>query len=226
MQEVWESIYSQGQHLNRYPWDSVVSFVYRHAGSEGLKVSDLRILEVGCGAASNLWFAAREGATVIGTDYSQSAIDYARTRFAEEGLQGEFFCCALPELPDIEAGSLDCIIDRGCLCVCDDATVLASHKALARLLKPQGKFLSTFYGTQHSSHLSGEQQSNGLTTGITKGTLSGVGPIAFYDHTKAQKIFSEHWNILELTNITRTVVSSEDPLTHEEWQLVATPASK
>ncbi len=46
---IWdEEIYGEGKQLNRYPFDVVVSFIFN-------------VLEIGCGAGNNLWFAAREG---------------------------------------------------------------------------------------------------------------------------------------------------------------------
>src|SRR5512136_2850072 len=85
---IWEDdIYSKGQQLNRYPFDIAVSFIYRNYPRHKSR-HDVRILEVGCGAGNNLWFAAREGFLVAGIDASESAIAYARKRFAEEGLKG------------------------------------------------------------------------------------------------------------------------------------------
>ena len=86
---IWEKeIYGQGRQLGRYPYDAVVSFVFRYAPRDRER-SAVRILEIGCGAGNNLWFAAREGFSVTGIDGSATAIDYARKRFAEEGLSGD-----------------------------------------------------------------------------------------------------------------------------------------
>jgi len=57
----WEQqIYGQGAHLNLYPFDVVVTFVFRNAPRDRPR-SEVRIVEIGCGAGNNLWFAAREG---------------------------------------------------------------------------------------------------------------------------------------------------------------------
>ncbi|MCS6243447.1 MAG: hypothetical protein H2172_06260 [Opitutus sp.] len=53
----WEdAIYSQGRHLNRYPFDAVVSFVYRYRPT-GRAPQEIRILEVGCGAGNTVYLA-------------------------------------------------------------------------------------------------------------------------------------------------------------------------
>jgi ubiquinone/menaquinone biosynthesis C-methylase UbiE len=49
-----------------------------------------RVLDVGCGAATDLARFARGGAIVTGVDLSGSAIELARSNFEQQGLQGEF----------------------------------------------------------------------------------------------------------------------------------------
>jgi hypothetical protein len=73
---VWEQIYQSGRHANRYPWDAVVSFVFRHRPRD-LTPADTSVVEIGCGTAPNLWFAAREGFRVAGVDASDAAITIA-----------------------------------------------------------------------------------------------------------------------------------------------------
>ena len=94
---VWEKKYSSNSDINRYPWDTIVSWIWRNIGNA--KPSDLNVLEVGCGTGNNLWFAAREGFNVYGIDGSESAINYARNRFSDEGLIGEFIVGDIITLP-------------------------------------------------------------------------------------------------------------------------------
>jgi len=86
---IWESeIYSQGHHLNRYPFDAVVSFLFRYRPRDKPR-EQTDVLEIGCGAGNNLWFAAREGFRVAGIDGSESAISFAQKRFESEKLSGD-----------------------------------------------------------------------------------------------------------------------------------------
>ena len=87
MSRYWEDAYRNG-HRQAYPWDAVVSFVMRNAPRDRPR-DQVRILEVGCGTASNLWFASREGFNVSGIDISSDAIQFARTWFEREGLKGD-----------------------------------------------------------------------------------------------------------------------------------------
>lgn len=220
---VWEDLYAEGNFLNRYPWDVVVSFLYRHASSARKPLSELNILEIGCGSASNLWFAAREGASVTGIDCSSSALNFARQRFSDDKLHGEFFECYLPELPDFELASFDCIIDRATLATCPPETILQTNEKLAQLIKPDGKYLATFYGKQHSSFHSGETQPDGSTGNISTGSLVGIGSLTFLDSETIDELYLQHWEALELQNILRTEHTGNNKLVHEEWHLTATP---
>ena len=107
----WEDeIYAQGMHQNRYPYDSVVTFIFRNFRRD-VKRNDIRILEVGCGCGNNLWFAAREGFKIFGVDGSPSAIEYANRRLEEDGLAGDLRVSDFASLP-FESEYFDFVIDR------------------------------------------------------------------------------------------------------------------
>src|SRR5574339_816974 len=48
-----------------------------------------RVLDVGCGAGTDLVRFARAGATVTGVDISSAAIDLARQNFEQQGLEAD-----------------------------------------------------------------------------------------------------------------------------------------
>lgn len=198
-QHIWDSIYQQGRMLNRYPYDSVVSFIFKY-GKKGQKV-----LELGCGAGANLWFAAREGFEVIGTDFSQASLDYARARFKQENLQGEFIHCAFPEVPVAE-NSIDLAVDRGAL-ICISKEVLDDTlRNLKKVLKPDAKFLSQTYSVKHSSYKDPD-----------KGTLTGVGKLHFLSQKEVEDIYSSYFDILSLEEKVVTQTKPHSELVHSEW---------
>ena len=57
------------------------------------------VLDVGCGAGVDLARFAKGGAEVTGVDVSPSAIDLARTNFAQQGLRGRFEAADGERLP-------------------------------------------------------------------------------------------------------------------------------
>ena len=61
MESFWEkTIYASGKQLNLYPYDSVVSFIFRSYPRQKPR-HQVHVLEIGCGAGNNLWFISREG---------------------------------------------------------------------------------------------------------------------------------------------------------------------
>jgi SAM-dependent methyltransferase len=213
---VWAAMQAAGTHLSRYPWDSVVSFLFRHAPADRPR-SEVRVLEVGCGGGPNLWFAAREGFSVAGIDGSEPAIAYARERFAAEGLEGDFRVGDFTELP-FEDASFDLVIDRAAI-TC--AGRKAGRRAIAearRVLVDGGRFLFIPYGDRHSSARSGVPGPDGVTLGIGWGSLVGVGQICFYTRADVMRTFAEGWTLesVELVDL----VGPQGGV-HEEWHAIA-----
>jgi SAM-dependent methyltransferase len=220
---VWEeSIYGQGRHLNRYPFDVVVSFVYRHLPPDKPR-RDIRILEVGCGAGNNLWFAAREGFQVAGIDASASAIEYARRRLAEDGLSGDLRVGDFASLP-FASSSFDLAIDRCALTCCSLSAARRAVAEVGRVLLPGGDFLFNAYSRRHVSRASGRPGPDGLTLDISTGTLVGVGQICFYGEEEVRALFGPGWSLLSVEHLEMTEVSGSSPGVHAEWRAIARKA--
>lgn len=214
---VWEEKYSSG-HSEHYPWDVIVSFVFRNAPRHKPR-SEACVLEVGCGTASNLWFAAREGFQVAGVDGSPSAIVKARQRFEAEGLHADLRVADFTSLP-FEDSSFDLAIDRGAL-VC--AGLQAGQRAVReihRVLRPGGKFFFNPYSDRHSSAASGEDGPDGLTVNIKAGTMVDVGQICFYGRRQVLDILVG-WNILSMQHMEYADVLEPRWMVHAEWRVVA-----
>lgn len=216
---VWEKeIYGQGRHLNRYPFDSVVSFVYRYAPRE-LQREHCRILEVGCGAGNNLWFAAREGFSVYGVDASGSAIDYAQTRFDQEGLKGTFVQGRFDVLP-FEADFFDLVIDREALACVGLSVAKNAIGHIHRVLKPKGKFYFNPYSSAHSSCQGGQLNDDNLTLNIASGSIQGVGQICFYNRQQLEEVLVDPWQIIEGHHLRKDSILDDSENVHAEWHLV------
>jgi SAM-dependent methyltransferase len=173
---VWEELYLHG-HSQRAPWDIVVSFLFRYAPKDRPR-DGINILEVGCGTASNLWFAAREGFVVAGIDASSAAIVKARQRFAEDGLAGRLEVGDFTALP-FDDTAFDLVVDRAALTCSGTSSQRKAIAEIHRVLKRGGCFLYTPYADTHASCAAGKPGPDGVTTDIAGGTLQGVGQIRF-----------------------------------------------
>lgn len=215
---IWEEKYASG-HAQNYPWDMVVSFVFRNAPRDRPR-SEVRILEVGFGTGPNLWFAAREGFAVSGIEGSVSGVEFAQKRFASEGLTGDLRAGDFTQLP-FEDGSFDLVIDR-CSLVCVGQS--AQEKAVSeihRCLRKGGCFLHNAYGDSHSSFRGGKLGNDGLVTEITGGTLVGVGQLHFTSRAEINERFSAGWRLMQVQRREWTDMLSVSGDVHAEWVVIA-----
>lgn len=216
---IWETIYGEGRQLNRYPWDVVVSFIFSNYPRTKER-KDVQILEIGCGAGSNLWFAAREGFQIAGIDGSTSAIDFAKKRFAAEGLKGDLHVGDFTALP-FANHTFDLVIDRGALVCCGLSAGRQAVAEVNRVLLPGGRFFANPYSDTHTSNLSGERGPDGLVLNSTAGTLVNVGQLCFYGRRDVQDMFGSGWSILSQQHLELREEKPTGYLVHAEWRIVA-----
>ena len=215
---IWEQKYSSG-HSQKYPWDLIVSFVFRHAPRDVLK-SHIRILEVGCGTGSNLWFAAREGFDISGIDFSPSAIDQARRRLQQDDLSGELVVGDFTKLPFANS-TFDIIFDRCSLACVNTSDQLLAVSEIHRCLKPNGIFLHNTYTDNHSSFFAGTLGVDGLCRDIKAGTLVGFGAIKFSSLSEVRNLFKDQWSILKIERRENCNFTNSNPhLLHSEWVVI------
>jgi len=216
----WErEIYGKRQQLNRYPFDSVVSFVFRNAPEVGPN-ENVRILEVGCGAGNNLWFAAREGFRVTGIDASFSAIEYAKSRFAREGLEGDFYVGEFSDLPFAEE-AFDLVIDRAALTHTGFSVAELAVEEIHRVLKMGGRFFFNAFGVKHTSCTSGHCGPNGVICDVQEGTLMGVGQVCFYSRRDLERLFRTGWRLLSVQSHESIETLLPKNTVQAEWRVIA-----
>lgn len=214
--KTWETLYADGTHLNRYPISQVVSFIFRHH-PRYIPRAKVRILEIGSGAANNMWFAAREGFSVTGIDASKSAVAYARKRFAEDGLSGQLDVGDFTKLPYKDA-SFDLAINRAAMTQTGLTNGRKAIDELRRTLKRGGLVYSEIYSDRTSS--GGRPGPDGVTLDV-EGLFSNVGQICFYSQRQVQELFAPGWEILSLQHVDVTIMDRR-PYDHlGQWNVVA-----
>jgi SAM-dependent methyltransferase len=95
------------------------------------------ILEIGCGDGALLARLAREGASVVGVDLEETAVELARRMFKQRGLRGEFFT----DLKAVESRRFDTVVLAEVIEHLDDVDAMLTR--VVGLLSARGRLVLT-----------------------------------------------------------------------------------
>lgn len=131
--------YGPGSQRN-YPNQEFVRFISRNYFKIPFEERKaIKVLEIGVGAAGNLWFVAKEGFDAYGLDEAETGVKLGHEVLAKWGTEANLFVGDMRHLP-FDDGMFDVIYDVASLQhVSDKAQVL---KEVYRCLKPGGRFYS------------------------------------------------------------------------------------
>lgn len=108
--ERWDAVYADDDDpppwVIEAPQPEVVGLVER-----GLVAG--RLLDSGCGTGEHSLLAAQHGAAVMGVDISARAVEKARRKAAERGIDLELAVVSMLEPVPFEDGAFDCVLDSG-----------------------------------------------------------------------------------------------------------------
>ncbi len=159
-----------------------------------------KVLELGCGAGRNAIYLAKKGCSVVGVDLSENALEWAKKRISEEGVNVELVCANIFDL-DFQQESFDFIYDSGCFHHIAPHRRVSYIEIINRLLKQDGYFaLCSFEenGTYGGSALTDEE------VYLKRSLEGGLG----YTKSQLQEIF----NFLEEIEIRKMLpMSTVDP---------------
>lgn len=136
----WRDRYAETPY-DELPWfEAGASRSVRLAYAERFFPKRGSILDIGCGAGSNVLFLARKGFRALGIDLSPGAVEAARTRAAKERLKIDVREGDALALPFAKA-KLDGAIDHGCFHTLPLRRRRAYTREVSRVIRPAGKFV-------------------------------------------------------------------------------------
>lgn len=103
---------------------------------------DRDVLEVGCGIATDGINFARHGARYTGVDFSDSAVELARHRFAAEGVDGQIVQAPITDLPAADE-SQDLVYSNGVIHHLPETQRVVDE--MYRVLRPGGRAVVMVY---------------------------------------------------------------------------------
>jgi len=99
-----------------------------------------RAIDLGCGVGDNAIFLAQHGFTVTGVDFAPSAIERARAKARDAGVDGSFVVDDLTNLQHV-SGPFDLLIDYGTLDDLNNPGRAAYVQQVEALTRPGARFL-------------------------------------------------------------------------------------
>jgi ubiquinone/menaquinone biosynthesis C-methylase UbiE len=98
-----------------------------------------RVLDVGCGTGEHTLLAASLGHEAVGIDIASTAIDLARAKAADRGIEATFLVHDVVRLPELGVG-FDTVLDCGLFHSLDDQDRAQFLDGLAQVLTPGGRY--------------------------------------------------------------------------------------
>jgi SAM-dependent methyltransferase len=211
----WENIYRTNQQLSIWPWSDLVSAVMHFAEPANER---LRVLELGCGAGSNIPLFDSLDADYFGIDGSDAIIKKLKQAFPEKSHQLQV-CDFTKEL--YFDGPFDLIIDRGSLTHNSDADIRNSVDLAFSSLHQGGRLIAIdWFSSDHSGNLTGEPAEDPYTRiNFETGPLNGTGLAHFADKENIEDIFKK-WKLEKLDHRTTTPIFPESINSSASWNIV------
>jgi len=146
----WDKYYRE-EDVESMPWYHEGLDEDFEAAIRRIGITSGRVLDIGTGPGTQAIALAERGFSVTATDVSEAAVEGARQRAAEKGVDIEFFCEDI--LSSRLHGGFDLVIDRGCFHVLAPDMRPAYVTTVLGLIKPGGYLLLKCF-----SHLETDMQ--------------------------------------------------------------------
>lgn len=110
--QIWNKEYSDSKLVTKKqePQAFMLRF-FRYLRKQGMQWNNLRVLDLGCGNGRNIIHLASLGASAVGIDISQVAVELARENARDKGVNIDFRVCHMGEKLIFPNNSFNLIID-------------------------------------------------------------------------------------------------------------------
>lgn len=196
--DFWQNqVYSQQKHINRYPFDRVVSAVMPRISS---LPKPLTALDLGSGTGNHLKFFAENGFDVTGVEQSETAASLSLRFLEAHHLSANLHIGDITKLDNLDINSkFSLILDRGSLTHNSLFDFNYSLSSISKYLKSQGVFISYFFSSNHSSVVGATEISPYYFSNYTRGDFVDCpAPALFLPQDQAIKLFSKYFTIISL----------------------------
>ncbi|MBM7700750.1 class I SAM-dependent methyltransferase [Kurthia huakuii] len=214
---LWEDIF-QSKPWGKYPSEDLIRFIARNFYNVENR-SNIKILEVGSGTGSNIWYLANEGFSVYGIEGSKTGVQITQERLMQDKNIDEkktkVFVGDMEKLP-FEEGYFDAVIDIEAISTNNWKDSLEILAEIERVLKPNGKFYSRHFAEDSQGDKAGELVDRHMFVS-TEGVLANIGPTRFATKQDVFELYGESFNINSLGKIIRETENEKQSVI--EWTI-------
>jgi SAM-dependent methyltransferase len=211
VQRAWDTMF-QRRPWGKYPPEEAIRFVMRRYGTLPLPDRACQpVLDLACGTGAVTWYLAREGFAAVGVDGSETALNTARERFAQERLAGQFFCAPLDALP-FENNTFDAVLDVGGITSNPWPVAQQCAAEVARVLRPGGAYFGIYAGNE--TQLQGQRATDdpGFYETLNGGAFGDIPCVRLYTQQELRALWQPWTYTLEVDVCHRT-------LSNQRWQV-------
>lgn len=190
----WENVF-QTQEWGKYPPECLIRFIAGNYCKKDRKT--VKILEIGCGTGTNLWYMAREGFDVYGIEGSKTAVERAKKLIESEGLHANIVQGDIVSLP-FQKEYFQAVIDGDCL-YCNsvkDTNIALSE--VKRVLKKGGLFFSRTPTDKMYIGKSFDTVGDMEYKNISDGPLKGKGLARLLSLDRIESMYGKYFKILSI----------------------------
>lgn len=205
----WETVYSNGKQLNKFPFPEVVSFFLRNKSETSL--SQPRALDVGCGSGVHSAFLADNGAEVTAFDFSASSVAFAKQMFSRPEIT---FKVAGIENAPIEMKTFDFVVDHCASTHTTLSTTSRFYQGIKENLEPGAHLFWRGFADDNGLKKFGKRQDDGSYRNFTESLFKPLGQVTFFTEDDLHKVF-EGYQIRSLRHLSDKDVSTG--LAHTSW---------
>ena len=217
--EIWEKNY-KSRRYNKYPYNEIISFVFRHFGKREDR-SSIKILEMGCGGGNNLLFLMNEGFDFYSIDISEASIELVKNVLGQNYNDKKILKGRFNDLP-FEDNFFDAIIDRASITCNLSEDLPLIYNEVYRSLKSKGIFFSTdMFSDDHPELKTAKNIKNNDFSNFEDGIFNAASQIHGYNEKEIDIFFSKFASY-KLTKIEKTqLINQEKKLVESTFNVEA-----
>lgn len=205
----WEELYKEGGRRGKYPNEDVVRFIQKYFPDREAR-KNTKILDWGCGTGRHVYYLAKEGFSVFGTEVSGSAVKITNKWLAEEKLKAKVnkINGLITPYPD---GYFDAIIECAVLQHNRLGEIKKIVSEMGRILKPGGRIFSLCKAKDDSLFKEGARMEKG--TYYLKNFVETPTIIHFFDKREL-KLLWQRFSDINIEYTERTINNLSRKVSH------------